>query len=44
MEPEYGKAYVRDTLRRYWKADKEVYGKVLKEHEDRLKDVLRKGR
>jgi len=41
MEPEYGKSYIDDTLKRYWKADKEVYGAVLKEHEDRVQDLLR---
>lgn len=45
MEPEYGKSVIEETLERCRKADQEVYGEVLKEHEDRIGDLLqyRKG-
>ncbi|MFQ5930807.1 MAG: ferritin-like domain-containing protein [Nitrospiraceae bacterium] len=40
MEPEYGKDYIRETLRRYWKADREVYQKTMEEHAQRAQDLI----
>ncbi len=42
MEPEYGRSYIQDTLARYGKADQDVYGKTLQEHETRLKDLSKR--
>ncbi len=40
MEPEYGKDYIDATLKRYAQVDQEVYGAVLKEHQDRVDALL----
>jgi len=40
MEPDYGKDHIDATIQRYWEADKEVYQKTMKEHEERLEFLL----
>ena len=40
LEPEYGKDHINETIRRYWNADKEVYKKILTEHDERITDIL----
>jgi bacterioferritin (cytochrome b1) len=42
MEPEYGKAAVANTLKRYAEADQEIYARTLKEHEQRIEDLFQK--
>jgi len=44
MEPEYGKDYIKETLRRFWKADREVYQKTMEEHAQRAQDLALKRR
>ena len=39
MEPDYGEQTIRDTLRRYTLADREVYLKTAQEHEERLGEL-----
>jgi bacterioferritin (cytochrome b1) len=41
MEGEYGRDTIAQALERYRKADAEVYGAVLKEHEQRIADLMR---
>lgn len=41
LKPEYGEDRVVETLRRFHEADREVYQSVLREHEDRLADLIR---
>lgn len=40
LESEYGKELIEQTLKRFWKADQEVYGKTINEHEERLKHIV----
>ena len=39
METEYGKDNIRDTLRRFMLADREVYEKTAVEHQERIGDM-----
>jgi hypothetical protein len=41
MEAEYGKDNVEATIKRYTDADREVYQKTLKEHEEIVKDLMK---
>lgn len=41
MESEYGKEHIDKTLKRFYDADKEVYLKTVKEHEDRINGILK---
>ncbi|MDX1432027.1 MAG: ferritin-like domain-containing protein [Gammaproteobacteria bacterium] len=36
MEPEYGKQTIDDTIERFLRADREVYEKTVREHEERV--------
>jgi len=36
MEPDYGKDNIRQTLKRFTDADREVYQKTILEHADRI--------
>ncbi len=36
LEPEYGEETIRDTLDRYWLADKAIYQRLLSEHNERF--------
>ena len=40
LESEYGKELVEQTIRKFSKADKEVYEKTMNEHEERLQKIL----
>lgn len=40
MEPEYGRDHVRETFARFQRADEEIYVKTLKEHDERLSEVI----
>lgn len=40
MEESFGKDHIDETLRRYRLADQQVYEKTLKEHGERLQDIL----
>ena len=42
MEPEYGKATIDDTIERFLQADREVYEKTVREHEERVKELIGK--
>ena len=42
MEGEYGASHVKDTVRRYQAADREVYGATIREHEERLGFLLQR--
>lgn len=42
MEGEYGADHVRQTVRRYQAADREVYGATVREHEERLGFLLQR--
>jgi len=42
MVPEYGKESIDAAVKRYWKADQEVYQKTLQEHEDRIRHLVQK--
>lgn len=42
MEDEYGADHVRQTVRRYQAADREVYGATVREHEERLGFLLQR--
>ena len=39
LEAEFGKDHINATLNRYRKADKEIYGKISMEHEERLQHI-----
>lgn len=39
MEPEYGKDYIEQTIKKFWDADQEVYKRTMKEHEERVRDL-----
>lgn len=39
MESEYGADGIRDTLRRYTLADREVYRRTAREHEERIREL-----
>lgn len=39
MEPDYGKDNIKDTLRRFTLADREVYKKTAIEHRERIVDL-----
>ncbi len=41
MEGEYGRDTIAASLERYRKADEEVYGAILKEHEQRVAELMR---
>lgn len=41
MESEYGKDHIDATLKRMYDADKEVYQKTVKEHEERIAGILK---
>ena len=41
MEADYGADYIRDSLHRFKEADLEVYSKTIREHEDRIKYLLK---
>lgn len=40
LEPEYGKDRIEATLRRFRKADREVYGRTMEEHQQRLGELF----
>lgn len=40
MESEYGIEHVRQTLERYRVADEEIYGRTVREHDERFSDLL----
>jgi len=40
LEPKFGKEHIDATLDRYRKADKEIYGKIIVEHEERIEHIL----
>lgn len=40
LEPEYGKAEIEATLRRYREADQTVYANTMREHEERIHALL----
>ena len=40
LEPEYGKALIQSTLKRYWAADQHVYQNTIQEHEERVRHLL----
>lgn len=40
MEPEYGADHVRETLARYRAADEDIYGKTIKEHNERFNELV----
>lgn len=42
MESDYGKDYIKATLKRFGEADKEVYRSSMNEHEERVKYLLEK--
>ena len=42
MESEYGKDTIKSTLKRYQKADKEIYHKLVSENQERLDFILKK--
>lgn len=39
MEPEFGKEYIDQTIKKFWDADQEVYNRTMKEHEERVRDL-----
>jgi hypothetical protein len=39
MEAEYGADHIRDTLKRFTLADREVYAKTAEEHQERIGDL-----
>ncbi|MBX9686270.1 MAG: ferritin-like domain-containing protein [Candidatus Obscuribacterales bacterium] len=39
MQPEYGKEYIEQTVKRFWEADQEVYKRTMSEHEERVRDL-----
>lgn len=39
MEPEFGKDYIEQTIKRFWEADQEVYKRTMVEHEERVRDL-----
>lgn len=41
MEGEYGKDHIEKTLKKFYDADKEVYEKTVKEHEERISGILK---
>lgn len=41
MESDYGKEYIDETLKRFRKADKEIYQKTMQEHADRVQDLIK---
>ncbi len=42
MESDYGKDEIKGTLKRYQQADKEIYGKLVAENQERLDFILNK--
>ncbi len=36
LESEYGRDHIKDTLRRYWAIDKEIYQRLIAEHDQRF--------
>ena len=42
MEPEYGKGTIDDTVQRFLAADREVYEQTVREHEERVRELLEK--
>ncbi len=42
MEADYGKELIEKTLKRFWQADRQVYSKTMKEHEERVQYLLNK--
>jgi len=41
MEGEFGKEHIEKTLKRFHDADKDVYEKTIKEHEERINGILK---
>lgn len=39
MEPDYGAANIKETLRRFTLADREVYQDTAQEHQERIGDL-----
>ena len=42
MESEYGKDTIDDTIERFLEADREVYEKTVREHEERVRELFPK--
>lgn len=40
LEPKFGKEHIDTTVARYRKADKEIYGQIVIEHEERIQHIL----
>ena len=40
MEPEYGKDTIDSTMERFLQADRQVYEKTVREHEERVRELL----
>lgn len=40
LETKFGKEHIATTLARYRKADKQIYGKIIVEHEQRIQHIL----
>lgn len=40
LEPEYGRATIEETIERFRAADREVYARTMREHEERLRTLF----